>query len=313
VILTSPGDPAPPVGSVVCALVNNMPDGAFIRTETQFLRLLAAGLVGRDVYVARYTLVTGERGPDLVDHITASYHPLSDLWDSPASVVVVTGAEPLTASLPDETYWAPMTRVFDWAVDRCDALLVSCLAAHAALAHFDGIQRSRLPAKCSGVYDHDVARDHRLTYGLPARCPLPHSRFNGVDDLSLTRSGYDILLSSEVGWGVAATRRAGCELLLFQGHPEYDPDTLLREYRRDLWRHFEDGASARPAVPAGYLDPADVDRLETLSAVTDQTAFPFEELCGRLRGDWAVPVERLCANWLAPVARSAPLRTGSSR
>ena len=54
----------------------------------------------------------------------------------------------------------------------------SCLAAHAAVLHLDGIERHRLGAKCSGVYDCAKVTDHWLTQGYPSPLKVPHSRLN---------------------------------------------------------------------------------------------------------------------------------------
>lgn len=41
---------------------------------------------------------------------------------------------------------------------------------------------------------------------------------------------------------------------LFQGHPEYGPDTLLREYRRDVARYLNYESDNYPHLPEGYIE-----------------------------------------------------------
>jgi homoserine O-succinyltransferase len=49
--------------------------------------------------------------------------------------------------------------------------------------------------------------------------------------------------------------------VFFQGHPEYDPLSLEREYLRDISRYLAGERDGYPAVPAGYFDTETEDRL----------------------------------------------------
>ena len=42
--------------------------------------------------------------------------------------------------------------------------------------------------------------------------------------------------------------------VFFQGHPEYDTDTLAREYRRDVGRFLRGERDNFPATPRGYFN-----------------------------------------------------------
>ena len=52
----------------------------------------------------------------------------------------------------------------------------------------------------------------------------------------------------------AFAKQDGSFFLFFQGHPEYDADTLLREYRRDVARFLGGERDDYPAMPHGYFD-----------------------------------------------------------
>ena len=77
--------------------------------------------------------------------------------------------------------------MIDWAEANTRSTIWSCLAAHAAVLHLDGIERQRLDAKCSGVYDCSRAANDWLTEEcLPSPLKISHSRFNA---LAQQRSG----------------------------------------------------------------------------------------------------------------------------
>jgi homoserine O-succinyltransferase len=52
--------------------------------------------------------------------------------------------------------------------------------------------------------------------------------------------------------------------VFFQGHPEYESDTLLREYRRDIGRYFKGETDACPLIPQSYFDDDTVNVLSLL-------------------------------------------------
>ena len=50
-------------------------------------------------------------------------------------------------------------------------------------------------------------------------------------------------------------KEGGCLSLFFQGGiPQYEPDTLLREYRRDVARYLNYESDNYPYLPEGYIE-----------------------------------------------------------
>ncbi len=179
--------------------------------------------------------------------------------------LIVTGAEPQTARLDDEPYWPSLARVVDWSRAAEIPTVWSCLAAHAAVLHLDGVERRRLPAKRSGVFACAPARRHALLAETPA--PIaPHSRLNELVESDLASAGYQVLTHSpEIG--VDLFIKPGPALaLFFEGHPEYAAETLLGEYLRDVGRFLRGEREAHPAPPSGYFDDTTLCVLEELAA-----------------------------------------------
>lgn len=290
------------------ALVNNMPDSALIQTERQFAALLEAGSGDRQVRLRRYTLPGIARGPQNAEHISRHYFPMHELFEQRPAAVIITGCEPHAADLDAEPYWYELAGVLDWARREVASVVASCLAAHAALLLFDGVQRKSLTHKRSGVFEQDVQSNHPLTAGIPPRVAVPHSRQNDVPTAALEESGYTALIAStEIGWTVGCKELGGHLLVVMQGHPEYEKDSLLLEFRRDVRRYLHGKRPSYPDVPVGYFDGSAAPILNDLgSGVLDD--FPTDTLAAHTRQSWLTFARRLYANWLVEVARREDAR-----
>ena len=78
-----------------------------------------------------------------------------------------------------------MAQLVDWADDGVISTYFSCLAAHAAVLHRDGIARQPLARKLSGVFAARGSGDDPLLAGMPAqiaRAPFPAQRCGGRGD-----------------------------------------------------------------------------------------------------------------------------------
>jgi homoserine O-succinyltransferase len=309
---------APDPRPVTVALVNNMPDAAFVDTEGQFRRAMAADASGGTLDLQLYTMSEMPRSEEISSLIGAHYRDLDELWAHPPDALIVTGTEPAQAQLPYEPYWPFLARLLEWAADSVPTTLLSCLASHASVLLFDGIERVPRSIKCSGVFAGTVedVRDP-LTAGLPDLVRIPHSRINDVPEEAMIAAGYRIVIGSgpaQAGWAVATRKHREGLFLLCQGHPEYSTLSLLREYRRDVRRSlFGRGAVPYPPLPEGYLRPAGTATLEGFAhraAVPGAdprelwASFPFEEAAATVENTWAGPSATLYANWLG-LARSA--------
>ena len=187
-------------------------------------------------------------------HISQHYEDISELWTSHLDGLIVTGTEPRAPALADEPYWPTLTKLVDWADDHAISTIWSCLAAHAAVLHLDGIRRRAFREKLSGVFDCTKAADHAIVDGAPSRWRVPHSRYNELPEDALASSGYRIL-SRLPGTGADMFVKQRKTLFLFvQGHLEYDPGALLREYRRDVRRFLAGERDSYPEMPCGYFD-----------------------------------------------------------
>jgi homoserine O-succinyltransferase/O-acetyltransferase len=241
-------------GELTVALVNNMPDSALKAAERQFMRLVQSAAGKTRVRFHCFALPTVARSKQAKDHIDKEYVDLAELHRLHIDGLIVTGAEPLAPMLQEEPYWREFTDLIDWARTNTRSAIWSCLAAHAALQHLDGIERKRLPQKCSGVYDCAKTANDWLTADLPPSIKVSHSRLNEVRESDLVAHGYQILTRSEQAGVDIFARDFRSRFIFFQGHPEYDALSLQREYMRDIARYLSGERKDYPAIPASYFD-----------------------------------------------------------
>jgi homoserine O-succinyltransferase len=289
-----------------------MPDAAFCATERQFVGLLAAGSGSETVALTRYAMAGVPRGERIQERIAADYRPLDDIFSAPPDLLVVTGSNPIEPRIEDEPYWSDLHGLLKWSSEHVQAMVLSCLSAHAALAVFDGVERTTLPAKCTGVFAQETDRMHPLAAGFYGSVVLPHSRLNAVPKQAVVDAGYSVAWESdEVGWSVVTKTVGQAEVVLVQAHPEYDPSSLVREYARDVRRYAGHEQDELPCLPLDCVTGPDWDALCRLHArivggerdsalVAD---FPFDEACHRAPWPWRGAAQRLYANLLGTIPK----------
>jgi homoserine O-succinyltransferase/O-acetyltransferase len=288
--------------SLHIGLVNNMPETAFKATQRQFVSLLDAASGDIQIRLSLYTLPGLSKGES---GIYSGYSNVDALFDTRLDGLIVTGREPTTPNLRDEPYWESFTQVLEWAQQNTSSTIWSCLAAHAAVLHMDGISRRKRSEKLSGVFECVAAPDHWLTKGVPLRFQMPHSRWNGVSEADLSARGYEVLARTGDTEVDTFIKQGSSLFLFFQGHPEYESDTLYREYRRDVERYLHHQLNEYPSMPANYFDRNTEDasndvRKQALSSrskdlLTDLTTV-LQTKC--IMNTWHSTATSMYRNWL---------------
>jgi homoserine O-succinyltransferase len=295
------GDP------LVIGLVNNMPDKALRSTERQVGELLACAAGERSVQLRVFSLPELPRSAAGRFHVVEHHQPIEELWTSKLDGLIVTGTEPRAEALEDEPYWPAFQKLVDWAERHTASTIWSCLAAHAAVHHLDGIKRRPLERKLFGVFDCARATHHPLVEFGPARWLVPHSRYNELPEEALVAHGYTILArSDEAGADTFIKQQRNSRFLFLQGHPEYDAGALLREYRRDVMRFLRDQVVCYPDLPRHYFAEESEEALDTFRqrAVRERdiglmAKFPPAAVRPVLTGPWREAAIGLYANWLS--------------
>jgi homoserine O-succinyltransferase len=93
--------------------------------------------------------------------------------------------------------------------------------------------------------------------------------------------------------------------VFFQGHPEYAPETLLGEYRRDVGRHLKGSMETFPLLPLDYFDEETEWSLREIEARarTSRQENLLGEVCAvlnraRLQSTWRSTAVLIYRNWL---------------
>jgi len=306
---------APPLGparsrggnALVIALINNMPETALEATEKQFSRLLDAASGSNVVRLRLASLPEVPRGNAGLARLEGGlYWPIDELMKEPLDALIVTGTEPCATRLSDEPYWERFKALLCWANANTKSSVWSCLAAHAAVELLDGIQRRRLEHKRCGVFSHEIRSDEALVRGLEAPLRMPHSRWNDLPVESLWRAGYTLVSSSLDNGADLFTLQRDSLLVFFQGHPEYEETTLLKEYRRDIGRFLRGQQSHYPTLPHDYFSPAALKLLDAFQlraqaapSIELLAQFPAAAVGAGLANTWRRGATQIYRNWLA--------------
>jgi homoserine O-succinyltransferase len=129
-------------------------------------------------------------------------------------------------------------------------------------------------------------------FRAPSGWRVPHSRYNELSEEALISNGYSILSRSpKAGVDIFVKQRQSL-FIHVQGHPEYDPGALLREYRRDSARFLAAERDKYPEIPCGYLDD------ETTAVLEAYRKKALSNRCRDLVSNFpAVAKERLSYDW----------------
>lgn len=291
-------------------LLNMMPDAALEATERQFLRLLGACNQIVQFHVHIFTIDGLPRGPEAQLHINKYYEDFGKIKREGLDGLIISGANVSQPKIPLENFWIPLTEVFEWAKQNVTSILCSCLATHALIQYCYGIERTRLPGKRWGVYAHKVVdQSHPLVAEINTRFDVPHSRFNEVFQHDMEAKGLRVLAASEQAGVHLAVSPDGFRIVFFQGHPEYDKISLMKEYKREVYRYLSGDREDYPPYPENYFNGELIRLLDAYSMHIRQAKntgiaadpFPEHQIVQYLDNTWRDTAKSVFNNWLGKI------------
>ena len=291
-------------------LLNMMPDAALAATERQFFRLIGESNAIAQFYMHPFTLKELKRGSDGRAHVERHYETFEQIKAQGLDALIISGANVTQPDLAREPFWQPLIEVVDWAYENVTSTLCSCLASHAVLQFRYGQARRHLGYKRWGVYSHRVVdRRHPLVADVNTRFDVPHSRFNQIDRSQFEAARLRVLVESEDAGVHLATSEDGFRLVFFQGHPEYDTVSLLKEYKREVALFSKGERRDYPPLLDNYFTPKmqailEEHRQRVLDAHTRGQVvpeFPEPLVAAGLDNTWHDTAEAVIDNWVGKV------------
>ena len=291
-------------------LLNMMPDAAIEATERQFFRLVGEANPIAQFYLHPFTLDELPRGERARAHIDAYYEDFEQIKRDGLDALIITGANVSHPNLSEEPFWEPLTKVVDWAHENVTSVLCSCLATHAVVESHHGQKRTHMGDKLWGVFSHRVvAPQHPLVNDINTRFDVPHSRFNQITRQQFDTAGLQVLVESEQAGVHLGVSKDGLRTVFFQGHPEYDTISLLKEFKREVGLFIAGKRKDWPPFPEYYFTLRSQavfneyrERAEAAMAKGDPIPdFPEELVLETLDNTWHDTAEAVIGNWIGLV------------
>ncbi len=231
-------------------MLNLMPQK--VVTETQIARLI--GNTPLQVELELLQTATHKPTHTPAEHMLAFYRTFDEIKHRRFDGMIITGAPVEHLEFEDVEYWDELCEIMEWSKTHVTSTFHICWGAQAGLYYHYGIKKYPLDKKMLGVFEHTV--DHKtsiLFRGFDDCFWAPHSRYTTIlrEDVEACPDIKILASSKEAGVYVCATNRG--RQIFVTGHPEYDGDTLKKEFIRDI-------ANGVGQMPKNYFPDDDPER-----------------------------------------------------
>ena len=212
-------------------ILNLMPTK--IVTETQLLRKLSNTPLQIQVELLQTSSYQSQHTDE--NHLASFYTTFDKVKDRNFDGLIITGAPVENLEFCEVEYWDELCEIMEWSKTHVHSTLHICWGAQAGLYYHYGIEKRTLPQKLFGVFEHQVLKPNSpLFRGFDDIFYAPNSRYTEVWESDILKVDALELISKGEESGVFAVKSTNSRQFFVLGHPEYDPDTLAREYFRDV-------------------------------------------------------------------------------
>jgi homoserine O-succinyltransferase len=213
------------------AILNLMP--LKITTETDLIRLLSNTPLQLEISFMKLKSHTPKNTP--IEHMMMFYRDFEEMRHEKYDGMIITGAPVETLEFEDVTYWDEMTDIFTWARTHVTSTLYICWAAQAGLYYYYGIPKYPLQKKMFGIFPQVTLEPQLPIFrGFDDVFQMPHSRHTEVHREDILKNPDLTLIAESPDCGVSIVMARGGREFFITGHLEYAPNTLDKEYRRDV-------------------------------------------------------------------------------
>ena len=212
-------------------LLNLMPTK--IDTETQLSRLL--GNTPLQVELTLLHTKTHKSKNTSEHHLLKFYQTFDEIRNRKFDGMIITGAPVELMPFEEVEYWEELCEIMEWSKKHVHSTFHICWGAQAGLYYHYGIDKKPLPSKMFGVFEHIVLdRKSMLFRGFDDTFFVPHSRHTALDEEAVYKNPDLQVLSVSQKAGIYAIASKDGRRIFITGHSEYDPETLAKEYFRDV-------------------------------------------------------------------------------
>ena len=216
-----------------------------ITTETDLVRLLSNTPLQLEISFMKLKSHTPKNTP--IEHMMMFYRDFEDMRDEKFDGMIVTGAPVETYDYEEVTYWDEISTILKWARTHVMSTMYICWAAQAGLYCHYGIPKYPLDKKMFGIFrQHPLAPHLPIFRGFDDTFFMPHSRHTEIRREDIEKCPELTVIAESPESGVSMVMARGGREFYITGHLEYAPDTLDKEYRRDV------GVRSDVGLPKNY-------------------------------------------------------------
>ncbi|MEA4815216.1 MAG: homoserine O-succinyltransferase [Oscillospiraceae bacterium] len=225
-------------------ILNLMPTK--ITTETQLLRKLSNTPLQIEIELLRTSSHSSKNVSE--EHLESFYRSFGEIRANRYDGMIITGAPVENLEFEQVDYWSELCDIMEWTKTNVHCTLHICWGAQAALYYHYHLNKTMLDKKLFGVYEHTVLKKKSPFFrGFDDLFYAPHSRYTEIPMSEILKVPELEIMSVSDKAGVFAVKTEDSRQFFVMGHLEYDPDTLAREYFRDV------DAGLKIAIPENYF------------------------------------------------------------
>lgn len=211
-----------------------------ITTETDLIRLLSNTPLQIDIRFMKLKSHTPKNTP--IEHMMMFYRDFDEIAKENYDGMIVTGAPVEQMRFEDVEYWDEIVKIFDWARTHVQSTLYICWAAQAGLYHFYNIPKYQLDRKMFGIFPTRPLRPRLPIFrGFDDEFRMPQSRHTEVHRSDIEKVKELSIIAESPESGVSMVMARNGRDFFITGHLEYAPDTLDKEYKRDIGKRSDVG------------------------------------------------------------------------
>ena len=204
-----------------------------VTTETDLIRLLSNTPLQMEISFMKLKSHTPKNTP--IEHMMMFYRDFEVMKNEKFDGMIITGAPVETLDFEDVSYWDEITQIFDWAHTHVTSTLYICWAAQAGLFHHYGVPKYPLEKKKFGIFRQTpLDKSLPIFRGFDDEFMMPHSRHTEIRRTDIDDRDMLTLIAESADSGVGIVMARNGREFFITGHMEYAPDTLDKEYKRDM-------------------------------------------------------------------------------